>query len=215
MRPKQVANKDEIVVAPKLLKADADDDMIDVRQQEDDDDDERTVSDEEDNVEQNENEAHFDSLVDSQIIFGIQIRNEQVQDNQNITHDYAYQSVENEERNVDITNMDATEIDRVINNMVNFQAEKEVQKEALGTSIEESIPSVQIQESVTIMQEEAVKIVGPSTLIPPLPVQAKEQEGYATSVPQLSVLPEESTIKTRKQQIFYEWFLTPLTGEEK
>ncbi|RXH87033.1 hypothetical protein DVH24_028533 [Malus domestica] len=182
--------------------------MIDVQQQQDDDD-------EEDDGEQNENEAHFDSLVDSQIIFGIQIPNEQVQDNQNITHNYAYQSVENEERNADITDMDATEIDRVINNVVNFQAEKVVQKEALGTSIEESIPLVQIQESITIVQEEAVKIVGPSTSIPPLPVQAKEQEGNATFVPQLSVLPEESTIKTRKQQIFYEWFLTPLTGEEK
>ncbi|TQE01864.1 hypothetical protein C1H46_012488 [Malus baccata] len=39
----QVANKDETVVAPKLLKV-VDDEMIDVQQQEDDDD-ERTVSD--------------------------------------------------------------------------------------------------------------------------------------------------------------------------
>ncbi|XP_050142138.1 uncharacterized protein LOC126618083 [Malus sylvestris] len=42
--PEQVANKDETVVAPKLLKGDADDDMIDIQQQEEGND-ERTVLD--------------------------------------------------------------------------------------------------------------------------------------------------------------------------
>lgn len=35
MRPELVANKDEIVAAPKLLKVDADDEMINVQNQED------------------------------------------------------------------------------------------------------------------------------------------------------------------------------------
>ncbi|RXH83143.1 hypothetical protein DVH24_003641 [Malus domestica] len=99
--------------------------------------------------------------------------------------------------------MDAIEIDKVINNVVNFQAEEAVQKEAPGTSIKESIP--QMQEVVVQKKPpKAVKIVGPSTLVPPLPVQAKEQEGNATFAPQLPVRLEESTIKSRKQQIFYE-----------
>ncbi|KAB2605673.1 hypothetical protein D8674_005390 [Pyrus ussuriensis x Pyrus communis] len=120
--------------------------------------------------------------------------------------------------------MDATEIDKVINNVVNFQAEETVQKEALCTSIEESIPQVQevavqkkppstsMQESVPTVQEKAVKIVGPSTLVPSLPVKVNEQEGNATFIPQLPVHPEKSTIKTRKQQTFYEWLFAPFTG---
>ncbi|CAN6680441.1 unnamed protein product [Malus baccata var. baccata] len=150
--------------------------------------------------EQNENEDHFDTLVDSQSIFGTQIPNEQVQDDKNIAHDSAYQSVENKERNVDITDIDETEIDRVINDMVKFQP-----KEA----------PVQIQESVSIVQEEAVIIVGQSISVPPLIVQDKEHEGNAPSIPQLPVLPEDLTIKTRKQQTLYEWLFALLTGKEK
>ncbi|TQE10859.1 hypothetical protein C1H46_003559 [Malus baccata] len=110
--------------------------------------------------------------------------------------------------------MDETEIDRVINDVVKFQPEEAVPKEALSTLIEQSIPPMQIQESVPIVQEEAMIIVGPSTSVPQLPVQAKEQERNAASVPQLPVLLKDSTIKTRKQQIFYKWLLAPLTGEE-
>ncbi|KAB2631860.1 hypothetical protein D8674_038649 [Pyrus ussuriensis x Pyrus communis] len=73
--------------------------------------------------EQNENEDHFDTRVGSQSIF----------DDQNVAHDTAYPTVEKEERNADITNMDAIEIDRVIT----------VQKETPSTSIEESIPLMQ------------------------------------------------------------------------
>ncbi|KAB2606876.1 hypothetical protein D8674_006593 [Pyrus ussuriensis x Pyrus communis] len=79
------------------------------------------------------------------------------------------------ERNANITDMDETEIDRVINDVVKFQQEA-VPKEALG----------------------------PSISIPQLLVQAKEQEGNAASVPQQLVLPEDLIIKTRKQQTFYE-----------
>ncbi|RXH75034.1 hypothetical protein DVH24_029755, partial [Malus domestica] len=161
--------------------------------------------------EQNENEDNFDTLS----IFGTQIPNEQVQDDKNIAHDSAYQSVENKERNVDIIDIDETEIDRVINDVVKFQPEEAIPKEAPGTSIEQSISPVQIQESVSIVQEEAVIIVGQSISVPPLTVQDKEHEGNAPSVPQLPVLPEDLTIKTRKQQTFYEWLFALLTGKEK
>ncbi|KAM1482353.1 hypothetical protein ACFX1S_034699 [Malus domestica] len=74
-------------------------------------------------------------------------------------------------------------------------------------------PSTSIQESVLVIQEDAMKIMAPSTLVPqilvhphgqevnaesihPLSVQANEQEGNAASIPQLPVHPEVSTIKT-------------------
>ncbi|RXH71968.1 hypothetical protein DVH24_025469 [Malus domestica] len=94
---------------------------------------------EEEGGEQNENEDHFDILANSHSIFGTQILNEQVQDDQKNE-----ESVKNEERNADITYMDATEIDRVINDVINFQPEEAVPKETPGSSIEQSIPSVRI-----------------------------------------------------------------------
>ncbi|KAB2623878.1 hypothetical protein D8674_037831 [Pyrus ussuriensis x Pyrus communis] len=129
--------------------------------------------------------------------------------------------------------METTEIDRVIGNVINFHLEEAIQKEAPSTSIEESIPLVtSIQKLVLVVHEEVVKKVAPSTsipqilvhlhgqeanakLIPPLSVQAKEQQGNATSVSELLVHREELVIKTRKQQTFYEWLFAPLTGEEK
>ncbi|KAB2622191.1 hypothetical protein D8674_024373 [Pyrus ussuriensis x Pyrus communis] len=107
--------------------------------------------------------------------------------------------------------MDVTKIDRLINNVVNFQTEEAIQKEAQKVAVQKEPPSISIQESVLVVQEETVKIVAPSTSIPQIP----EQEGNAVSVPQLLVHAKESTIKTRKQQTFYEWLLAPLTSEEK
>ncbi|KAB2615333.1 hypothetical protein D8674_021921 [Pyrus ussuriensis x Pyrus communis] len=98
--------------------------------------------------------------------------------------------------------MDATEIDRVINDVVNFHIEEAVQNEASkapSTSIEESIPQV---------QEEAMQQVAltktTAKLVPQSPVHPQGQEPNAESVPQLPVHLKESAIKTMKQQTFYE-----------
>ncbi|RXI03209.1 hypothetical protein DVH24_003861 [Malus domestica] len=73
--------------------------------------------DEEDGESQNANEYHFDILGDSHSIFSTQVPNEKVQDDQDVAHHSAYLNIESEERNVDITNMDATKIDWVINDV--------------------------------------------------------------------------------------------------
>ncbi|RXH78047.1 hypothetical protein DVH24_040018 [Malus domestica] len=140
------------------------------------------IKQEEKDGEQNENENHFDTLIDN---------------DQTIAHDSSYQSlesVESEERNVDITDMHETEIDRVINNVVKFYPEEVVPKDASGASIEQSIPPMQSQESVPMVQEEAMIRVGPSTSVPLLLVQAKEQEGNVAYVPQLPVILEDLKI---------------------
>ncbi|XP_070675733.1 uncharacterized protein [Malus domestica] len=93
---------------------------------------------EEEEESQNANEDHFDTLGDSHSIFSIHVPNDQ-----DVAHHSAYLNIESEERNADITNMDATEIDRVIKDLVNFHIEEAVQNEAPSTSIEESVPQVQ------------------------------------------------------------------------
>ncbi|RXH78757.1 hypothetical protein DVH24_002275 [Malus domestica] len=200
-------------MAKSVAQNENDDDEIDDIQQQEEDDDERTVS----NVPEkggrggeNENDDNFDTLVDSQSIFSTQILNEQVQDDQDIAHDSAHPTIESEERNL------------------------AVQKVALSTSIEESIPlkvapSTTIQEScpqILVQHQEQAKtnvelvpqIPGQEAnaeSVPLLPVQTKEQQVHVASVPQLPVHPEKPAIKTRKQQTFYEWLLAPLTSEDK
>ncbi|RXH88062.1 hypothetical protein DVH24_042133 [Malus domestica] len=221
---------------------------------------------EEEEESHNANEDHFDTEDDNQIIFGTQIPNEQVQDVQDVTQNSAYPNIECEERNADITDMNAIEIDRVINFVVNFHKEKEVKKVALRTrsknnyiissstasSTSETRSKCRISPSTvssnsgtrskckinssTVNSPRKVGVKIQQTLykwlLAPLMGEEKwesnskeeltqeeltqsqtdpEQEANAESIPQLSIHPVESVIKTKKQQSLYEWLLAPLT----
>ncbi|KAB2634632.1 hypothetical protein D8674_038107 [Pyrus ussuriensis x Pyrus communis] len=96
--------------------------------------------------------------------------------------------------------MDAIEIDRVISNVTPSTSIEESLPLVQEVAMQKELPSTSIQESVPVVQEDAVKIVAPSTSVPQIP----EQEGNAASVRQLPIHPEVSTIKTKKQQTFYE-----------
>ncbi|KAB2599993.1 hypothetical protein D8674_010264 [Pyrus ussuriensis x Pyrus communis] len=130
---------DERTISYGMAKDDADDEMDDVHQQEEDDD-ERTIS---DVLDKGDDQTDDEDIQMTLSIFGTKIPNEQVQYDQNIAYDSAYPTAENEERNVNIIDIDVTEIDTVISNVINFHMEEIIQKEAPSTSIEESIPLVQ------------------------------------------------------------------------